>query len=247
MNATLSPSLLLRCFLRSYFVYAAYNSRGMQNIGFTYAIDPGLRAIHRSPGDLLAARVRYIRHYNCHPFWTPLLLGVFLHTEAAIAAGRLHPAAFTGIKDVTINTLSALGDSMFGGTLIVTWALSSALLISRGHPMVALSVSVSLFIMLQLFKLAGFLAGLSRGLSILFWLRKINLINWADMLKLINALLLVLFLSQALRPELRPGLWVLAMGAIILAAWLTSRVHFPRIVIALSTFAVALTLYAFST
>ena len=37
---------LLSCFWRTYLVGAGFNTRGLQNIGLSYAMDPGLRAIH---------------------------------------------------------------------------------------------------------------------------------------------------------------------------------------------------------
>ena len=227
-------STFLLVFLRTYLVGAAFNMRGLQNVGFMYAMDPGLATIHQDPMELRKARNRYARHYNCHPYWTPLVAGMLLHTESEIARGRMSPAAFDTIRDTTVNTLSALGDSVFGGTLLVTWALGMAALLASGHAGLALAVSAALFCALQAFKLAIFVAGLRFGLSALFWLRRWDLINWGERLKIGNALLLLLFLIICLPEKDAPAIWGLSIVCIILAAWLTARLHVPRALLALA-------------
>ena len=223
----------LLVFLRTYLVGAAFNMRGLQNVGFMYAMDPGLALIHRDQDSLRKARHRYARHYNCHPFWTPLVAGMLLNVEDQIAKGRMAPETFATIKDTAVNTLSALGDSVFGGTLLVTWGLSMAALIFADHATVALTVSAALFLALQLFKLGIFIAGLRFGLGALFWLRRWNLINWGDRLKIGNALLLLLVLALILPETDRPALWLAAIIAVTLAAWLTAWIHIPRALLAL--------------
>ncbi|SBV94751.1 PTS system mannose/fructose/sorbose family IID component [uncultured delta proteobacterium] len=223
----------LRVFLRTYFVGAAFNMHGLQNVGFMYAMDPGLAAIHTDPAELRKARNRYARHYNCHPYWTPLVTGMLLHTETEIAKGRMSPDTLGSIKDTAVNTLSALGDSVFGGTLLVTWALAMAALFVSGHGELAFAGSIALFLALQLFKLGTFVAGLRYGLSTLFWLRRWNLINWGDRLKIGNTALLLLFLVLCLPEKDNPALWGLAVVCIILATWLAARLHVPRSLLAL--------------
>ncbi len=230
----ISQKTLLRIFLRSYLVGAAYNMQGLQNVGFIYAMEPGLAAIHAGSGGLRAARERYIRHHNCHPFWAPLLVGIFLRAETDIAGGHLSPGAFMAVKDTATNTLSALGDSVFGGSMLVAWALACALLVALGQPGAAAFLSISLFLALQFFKVCIFAAGLRYGLSTLFWLRRWDLINWGDRLKLANAFLLALFLVQTMPPDQSAPLWAALIAVLCLAAWLTRRIYPSRIVIALA-------------
>lgn len=230
---TVPHKTFLFVFLRTFLVGAAFNMRGLQNVGFMYAMDPGLAAIHKNPADLRKARNRYARHYNCHPFWTPLVAGMLLHTESEIARGRLADVTLGPIKDTAVNTLSALGDSVFGGTFMVTWGLFMTGLIIGGHPGIALAVSAALFLALQIFKVCIFVAGIRYGLSVLFWLRRWDLINWGDRLKICNALLLLAVLVLCLPEKSEHALWGLAVVGIILAAWLTARLHVPRALLAL--------------
>lgn len=229
----ITPILLLRVLMRTYLVNSAYNMRGLQNVGFIYAMEPGLRAIHADPAELRKARGRYVRHHNCHPFWTPFLAGIFLRTESDIAAGRMAPTTYTAIKDTATNTLSALGDSVFGGTLLVTWALACTALILGSHPDVAVACSVLLFLTLQVFKACTFAVGLRFGFSSLIWLRRWDLINWGDRFKEVNALVLLFVLAQCIPHDTTPVLWGAAVSCAILGAWLTAQLHVPRTLLAL--------------
>jgi len=228
----LPVTLLLRSFARAYFVGAAYNPRGLQNIGFTYAIEPGLVAIYGKGKALRNARLRYARHYNCHPFLTPLLLGVFLRMEFDIARGKLTPQILMSLKDTTANTLSGIGDSFFNGSLLNTWALSMTALLLAGCPLIAAVLTASAFLLLQFFKLASFFMGYSQGISFLFFMKRIDLINWSERLKCINAALLVLSLWLAL-PSVGINVWGGVALYLLLAGWLIGKVHVPRIFIAL--------------
>lgn len=227
-------SAYLHVFLRTYLVGAAYNMRGLQNVGFTLAMDPGLKIIHRTEEALRKARGRYVRHFNCHPFFTPLAAGMFLHTEQAIAKGKMTPESFTALKDTTTNTLSAIGDSVFGGTLMPTWALVTASLAVCGQYGMAFLWSLFVLLLLQVFKFASFALGVRYGLMALFKVRRWDLINWGDKLKLCNALLLLFMFGICIpKLEAHPFLWLAAVAGAFLAAWCISRLHAPRTALAL--------------
>lgn len=227
-------SAYLLVFLRTYFVGAAYNMRGLQNVGFMLAIDPGLKAIHRTEDELRKARGRYVRYFNCHPFFTPLAAGMFLHAENEIAGGRMLPETFTSIKDTTTNTLSAIGDSVVGGTVMPTWALCTAFLVIAGQYGAALAFSLCALMALQAFKLATFAIGIRYGLMTLFRLRKWDLINWGDRLKICNAVLLLLTFALCMPKEgTHPSIWLVAVTSALFAAYCIARLHMPRTLLAL--------------
>ncbi len=238
----LIPSLLLRCFLRTYLVGAAYNPRGLQNIGFTFALEPALAALYGEGSSLRAARMRYVRHYNCHPFWTPMLLGIFLHTEAAIAEGTMRPAMLSALQETTTNALSAIGDSLFSGSLLVTWALAASCFVLAGEPLAAGLLTLGLFLALQIFKAVTFIAGLRKGLAILVALRRFDLINWGEFIKCCNAVLLAVFLHFAL-PEASVPAWAGVVLYLLLAGWVVGKLHAPRVFAALLLLVLALALH----
>ena len=234
---------LLRCFLRTYLSAAALNTRGMQNIGFVYAMEPGLVELYAAQAQLQEARGRYLRHHNCHPFWNPMLAGVFLRTEADIAAGKLPARAFIAFKDATNNALSAVGDSVFGGSLLVTWALAACNLIVAEQEAAAVMLGVTLFIALQIFKAATFIAGVRYGFAALLQLRHWDIINWGDTLKLCNALLLAGFLFQVANPAHAPLRWIITVTGLGCAAWLVARICVARVFLAYAGLLAAIGIY----
>jgi len=220
--------VLLRCLLRSYMVGANFNTRGMQNIGLVFALDPALQAIHRDPEALVAARSRHLGHYNTHPFWTPLLLGIILSLELNIAKGRLPAQALSGALTTATYTLSAIGDSVFGGAVLVFWALCTACLLVTGQVQLAVISGGVLLVGLQAFKAVTFGLGLREGLGFLVRLKRLNLINWGRRLKMANALLLVVFWWLIWPRPLDWREWLVGVGALWLLAWLADKAAFSR-------------------
>lgn len=203
--------ILLQIFLRTYMVGATFNTKGMQNVGLAYIMEPGLRALYAAqPRALKRARGRYLKHYNTHPFWTPLLVGIFLSMEKKIALGMLPADILPKLRSTTVYTLSALGDSFFGGSFLVLWSLVGVNLAAAGY-LWTLAVWICLcFCGLQLFKMYTFGRGYAQGLSFLQRLRSWNLIDWGQRLKLMNGVLVALFLLQAAPAG---GLWTLVWAA----------------------------------
>lgn len=110
-------------FRRSAMLQAGWNFEGMQNLGFLYAIEPGLRRVHRDPERLLRARMRHLGFYNCQPYMTGFALGACLALEedAALAEDEAAEAAagarVESLKRALGSALAALGDPFFWGSL----------------------------------------------------------------------------------------------------------------------------------
>lgn len=219
VGAGISVRVLLRCFLRCYLVGAAFNTRGMQNVGLAFAVDPGLVAIHGRGPELRKARKRHVVHYNTHPFWTPLIVGVFLATERKIARGLFPVQVMENVRGTMVYTLSAIGDSFFGGSVLVCWSLTTACLLALDMPRAAVGLAVCSFVGLQIFKAATFWFGFREGFTVLRHLKRWRLIDWGQRVKMVNGALLAL-LWYLVWP-VRPGLvhWVaFALGMAGLAA-----------------------------
>lgn len=202
--------ILLRIFLRTYMVGATFNTKGMQNVGLAFIMEPGLRALYAAdPAALKRARGRYLKHYNTHPYWTPLLVGIFLSMERKISVGLLPPDILPKLRSTTVYTLSALGDSFFGGSFLVLWALVGANLAAAERIWLLVLWFVLCFGGIQLLKMYTFGRGYAQGLSFLQRLKSWNLIDWGQRLKLVNSVLVALFVLQAAPQD---GLWILAWG-----------------------------------
>jgi len=185
--------VMLSIFLRTYLVGANYNTRGMQNVGLAMTLEPGLHVIHRDVRELQKARRRALQHYNTHPFWTPLLAGIFLSLERDIARGVLPAPMVQRVKNTTTYTLSALGDSFFSGALLVFCVLILTLLLTGGWLGLGWLWLLCCFSGIHLFKLMTFLGGFRDGIAYLTRLKRWNLIDWSQRIKLINAGLLLMF------------------------------------------------------
>ncbi len=210
--------VLLRVFLRTYLVGSAFNTKGMQNVGLSFIMEPALHSLYGNDlSALRKARSRYLKHYNTHPFWTPLLVGIFLSMEKKIAAGLLPPDLLSKLRSTTVYTLSGLGDSFFGGSFLVLWSLVGMNLAVREHAALLGAWMVSCLIVLQIFKAYTFGRGYAQGLAFLQRLKSWNLIDWGTRIKLANGVLLALF-ALAILPDV--GTWRLAWagGACLLAA-----------------------------
>ena len=200
--------ILLQVFLRTYMVGATFNTRGMQNVGLAFIMEPGLRALYAADAAALKrARGRYLKHYNTHPYWTPLLAGIFLAMERKIALGMLPADVLPKLRSTTVYTLSALGDSFFGGSFLVTWSLVGVNLAASGRIVLLACWALFCLAALQFFKMFTFGRGYAQGLSFLQRLKSWALIDWGRRLKLLNGVLLALLVLQVAPGG---GLWVLA-------------------------------------
>ena len=87
------PVTLRRVFWRCLFLQAAWNRRGMQNLGFAYAIDPALRRLYDDPGARAEALRRHLGTFNCHPYTAAAIVGTpaFAWLQASSAWTKSSP------------------------------------------------------------------------------------------------------------------------------------------------------------
>jgi PTS system mannose-specific IID component len=104
---------LVRVFWRCLFVQAAWNRRGMQNLGFAYAIDPALRRLYPDPDRREEALRRHLGFFNCHPYMAAAIVGGAIHHEEKVASGAEPGAQPLQYKQTLQGPLAALGDGFF--------------------------------------------------------------------------------------------------------------------------------------
>ena len=100
-------------FWRCLFLQAAWNRRGMQNLGFAYAIEPALDALYADPVRREEALARHLGFFNCHPYMAAAILGGAIHHEELVAAGAEPGAAPLSYKATLQGPLAAVGDGFF--------------------------------------------------------------------------------------------------------------------------------------
>ena len=114
------------------------------------------------------------------------------------------------------------------------YAGHSISLLLAGFTNMAMLLAVILFGSLLLFRAICFVSGLRYGLTTLARLRKLNLINWVDRLKMVNAALAALVIWHLPISTMKPFPWTAyAMGAaaVLAAAWLVGRMRLPRLLL----------------
>lgn len=109
----LPRAVLTRVFWRCLFLQAAWNRRGMQNLGFAYAIDPALRQLYADPAKRAEALTRHLRFFNCHPYMAAAIVGGAIHHEERVAAGQEPGTGPLQYKQTLQGPLAALGDGFF--------------------------------------------------------------------------------------------------------------------------------------
>ena len=117
---------LVHVFWRSLFLQAAWNPRGMQNLGFADAIAPALAELYPNPVDRAAAAARHLEFFNCHPYMAAAILGGAVRLEERVVAGEVPPQRVSAFKSTLGPPFAALGDGFFWLALRPTAALAAA-------------------------------------------------------------------------------------------------------------------------
>ncbi|GFK93250.1 PTS system mannose-specific EIID component [Fundidesulfovibrio magnetotacticus] len=224
----LTTRTLIRTYLRCYLVGASFNTRGLQTVGLALAMEPGLEILYPDPQARRHVWRRYLKIYNTHPFWTPFLVGVFLALEARIARRQFPDTMLDQVKSTVVYTLSAVGDSFFGGSLAVCWSLATACLLAAGQPWAAFLLGGALFAALNLFKLGTFILGYRHGFAALTRIRNWDLINWGRRIKVLNGALLVVLWALVWPRGMGPAAWALGVASVLALAFAAGRSRIPR-------------------
>jgi len=192
-SSALSPmrpvprATLARVFLRSLFLQATWNRRGMQNLGFAYAIEPALRALYPDPSQREEALRRHLGFFNCHPYMAAAILGGAIHHEERAAAGLEPTDAPQSYKQTLQGPLAAVGDGFFWTALRPFFgALGAVGALALGLPAVWATVIVYNAIHVSL-RIALFRAGYRRGDALVPLLARLSLPVVADRLRTAGA------------------------------------------------------------
>jgi PTS system mannose-specific IID component len=183
------PATLARVFGRCLFVQAAWNRRGMQNLGFAYAIDPALRALYPDSARREEALRRHLGFFNCHPYMAAAIVGGAIHHEEKVAAGAEPASQPNRYKQTLQGPLAALGDGFFWTALRPFFgALSAVGALLAGWKAIVAALVVYNAIHLAL-RIGLFRAGYRRGDAVVATIAKLDLPVLADRLRAAGAAL----------------------------------------------------------
>src|SRR5438874_13238168 len=121
-----SARTLTRVFLRSLFLQAAWNPRGMQDLGFADASSPALAELYPDPVERAKAVARHLEFFNCHPYLAAAILGGAVRLEERVANGEAPPQIVSSFKSALGPPFAALGDGFFWLALRPVAALAAA-------------------------------------------------------------------------------------------------------------------------
>ena len=205
---------LARCFWRCLFLQAAWNRRGMQNLGFAYAIDPALRALYADPERRREALARHLGFFNCHPYAAAAILGGAIHHEEKVAAGSEAPLTPISYKATLQGPLAAIGDGFFWTALRPFFgALAAVGALSFGWPAVVAALTIYNAIHLAL-RMGLFRAGYRQGDAVVGAIARLSLPVVADRLRHAGAALCGLAAAVvAARADALPRAGAVALAA----------------------------------
>ncbi len=214
---------LARVFFRSLFLQAAWNPRGMQNVGFADAISPALDELYQGPARA-AASTRHLEFFNCHPYFAAAILGGAVRLEERVATGEAAMDSVSAFKRALGPPFAALGDGFFWLALRPAAALAAALtapLLGPGCVLVFLGLYNSVHLAARLWL---FSTGYQRGEGIVDSVGRAHLASGTGLLKVCGA---VLAGAIAARTALFAGapLQMLLTGSTIVVA----AVFLPRL------------------
>ncbi len=109
----LPAGIRLRVFLRSLTLQASWNRKGMQSLGFLYALWPALFWLYPDRRARKEAARRHLVFFNSHPYLASAILGGTLQHEERIARGEEAPAEVVRFKEALMFPFAAVGDSFF--------------------------------------------------------------------------------------------------------------------------------------
>jgi len=214
----LPPTVLARCFWRCLFLQAAWNRRGMQNLGFAYAIGPALRALYADPAKRREALGRHLGFFNCHPYMAAAILGGAIHHEEKVAVGEEMAGTPVAYKATLQGPLAAIGDGFFWTALRPFFGALAALgALLFGWPAVVVALTIYNAIHLAL-RIGLFRAGYRRGDAIVGAIAGLSLPVVADRLRLGGAALCGLAAAAvAARADLMPRSGAVSVAALAAA------------------------------
>jgi len=185
--AGVPAGVLARVFLRSLVLQASFNRRGMQNLGFAYAMWPALQVLYPDRAARTRAAARHLAFFNTHPYLASAILGGVIFHEERVARGEESPDVVENFKRALQGPFAAVGDSFFWLSLRPSAGILAALL----SPWIGLW-AVALFLVLYnvphvAFRLVLFVDGYRRGDRVVERVARAALPKWGARLRGVSA------------------------------------------------------------
>ncbi len=117
---SLSKRAVASTFVRTFLIQGSWNYHTMLGTGFSWALLPALRRLHRDdPAAFEAAAGRHVEHFNAHPYLTGVALGAVVRLEA----DGERPETVSRFKTAVRGPLGSLGDQLVWAGILPLSAL----------------------------------------------------------------------------------------------------------------------------
>ncbi len=222
-RAAVSRVALARVFLRSLFLQAAWNPRGMQNVGFADAIAPALDELYPAGTARAAAAARHLEFFNCHPYLAAAILGGAVALEERVARGEAAAESVSAFKRALGPPFAALGDGFFWLALRPAAALAAALTapaLGLGCVLVFLGLYNSVHLTARLWL---FWSGYRRGEEIVGSVGRAHLASGTGLIKACGAVLAGAIAARTVLVAGAPLRVLLAGSTVVVAAAVMPR------------------------
>lgn len=185
----MKKSILIKIFLRSFFIHAALNFRRMQNLGFALAIIPLIREWRLQEKDSELMLTRHLQMYNSHPYFSAPLIGsvVRLEEDYLVKGGTSDVVA---VKQGLMGPYAAIGDIFFWSALRPFAAIVAVSLAFMGFTIAPLAFLVIYTPAHFWLRAKGFIEGYRRGKQGIEFIRAMDLprvsvkLRWLSLLTL---------------------------------------------------------------
>jgi mannose/fructose/N-acetylgalactosamine-specific phosphotransferase system component IID len=174
-----------RSIWRTFFIQASWSFERMQNLGFLYAMLPGLRSVI-PPEKLDEAVRRHSQFFNTHPYFASTVVGAVLklEEEGAKEPSQANERNLNALKAGLMGSLGAIGDSLFWAALrpFAAWVGVFALFLDA--PLLGSALFLLIYNLPHLLvRFGGAAIGYAAGLDVVRQLRRVDFPGVAQRVK----------------------------------------------------------------
>jgi PTS system mannose-specific IID component len=150
---------------RTLYIQATFNYERMQALGFCNCLIPFIRRHLHDPEARRRFLNRHMMFFNSHPYMVGWIIGAVIHLEEQLLKNEAKEEDIIRYKRIFSQTISAVGDSLFWGSLKPV-TIMIGLLVSLYDMFAGLLLFVTLYNLPHLyFRFHGIVAGYEKGLA----------------------------------------------------------------------------------
>lgn len=190
---------LVSVFMRSFFIQAVWNFKGLLSTGFCYTLVPAAKRLTENDQDCAAFLKKHLCFFNAHPYFASYAVGAIIRLEKDLREGGLKDEAqIERFKNAMIGALGALGDQLFWAAVkpgAILLGLTGAVLFDDIRIQIA-SIVIALIVynIPHLYvRAAGLMSGYSEGYAIVKHLKIEKFVNVKNLYLFMGAAMLGIF------------------------------------------------------